>query len=542
MNIYLAAVLRRIPQILSQIDHEPFSPTYGCGDRVYWCWKFTDFPGSRFQEHLYTLSWLYSSSSFDNRFKGNRGILSLIEAGLEYWASIQYADGSFDEAYPFERSFAATAFTMFYSSEGFELVRDSLDENVQRKYLAALEKAAGWLCRNDEHHGTLSNHLAAAAAALYNAGILLKNPAFTARAEFFLNRIYSRQSSEGWYREYDGADVGYQTHGSFYLARIWQKSGDAALLESLRKANAFASYFVHPDGSVGGEYASRDTMFYYPAAYEMLYGHCSAAAAIADHQRENITGGKTVGLEQMDAQNLFPVANNYLFAFENMVRRSGNYPHSILPVNAEVEKLFPEAGLFVKSTDSYYAVVGCRKGGVIKAWDKKSSKPVFRSCGYVVQAGNRWFSNQAQGLSTFARNDAVVEIAAPFSAVASTVFSPWKFIAFRIFTLTAGRIPAVSRWLKDVLVSVLIRKKKMLGLLLKRKISFFPSKIILEDRLEGGDYDVRHIDKFTAFHMGSSRYIHMEEEIARGAPDGCVTIEFGKNGVLKNGVVTFPCK
>ena len=166
MCLYLDNVLSRIPQILSQIDQEFFSKTYGCGDRVFWCWKFTDFPGGRFQEFVYTISWLYSATSFGNHWKGNLHLLWLIEAGLKYWCNIQYRDGSFDEAYPFEHSLAATAFTTFYLTESYELVKHDLSENTKTAFLEALDKASRWMYRNCETHGILSNHLAAAAAGL----------------------------------------------------------------------------------------------------------------------------------------------------------------------------------------------------------------------------------------------------------------------------------------------------------------------------------------------------------------------------------------
>jgi len=41
-----------------------------------------------------------------------------------------------------------------------------------------------------------------------------------------VQQIYDHQSREGWYEEYGGADPGYQTLCTFYLARLWQYTGD----------------------------------------------------------------------------------------------------------------------------------------------------------------------------------------------------------------------------------------------------------------------------------------------------------------------------
>ena len=539
MTVYLDQILTRIPQILSQIDREPFSSTYGSGDRVYWCWKFTDFPGARFQENIFTLSWLYTADSFENPWKGNKNILDMIQAGLIYWSKIQVSDGSFNEAYPFEHSLAATAFTAFYLTEGFDLVKNDLDEDTKKSFLNTLNRACKWLCRNDEKHGVLSNHLAAAAAGLYNAGQLLENTKFTERAWYFVKRIYSHQSSEGWYEEYGGADIGYQTHASFYLARIWQKSGDEELLASLKKANGFLKYFIHPDGSLGGEYASRNTMFYYPAAYEMLGNACSDAASIAFFQRGNVEKQKTVGLEQMDAYNLFPVLNNYIFAYENCTPEKISEPIDPLPIEQTGSWDFEDAGLIAKSNVNYYAVIGGKKGGVIRIWDKKTNKLDWQSSGYVFQRGKKWFSNQAQGLSSYSINENDIKIEAPFVAINQKIFTPWMFMIFRMFTLTTGRIPALAYTIKDLLVKVLVRNKKVNKNRLFRSISFTDIMITVKDTLSDEQKKVKHLDKFSTIHMGSSRYAHMEEEQIRGSQYPKAEIQFNKNGVIQEVNVKF---
>lgn len=361
---YLDRARLRFPEVLSRIDQEPFSLTYGCGDRNYWGWKFTDFPGARFQEFLFTLAWIKTASPDDCIWRNSAFLDDTIKAGFCWWRHIQHADGSFDEAYPNEKSLAATAFTLFYASESFVRIRNTLAPEEQRKTLEAMHRAADWLCQNDETHGVLSNHLAAAAAALWNAHGLLGEAAHRDRAEHFIRRIRSRQSKEGWYEEYGGADIGYQTHCSFYLARIWQKSRDGELLESLRRANAFLSHFVHPDGSIGGEYASRGTKFYFPAAFEMLWEECDVARSIAEFQRVNIAEGRGIGVGQMDEYNLYPMLNNYLFAEDaHRSRRGVGGSSNPLPWQKEQCVLFEDAGLAVESRRRHFAIIGVGGGG-----------------------------------------------------------------------------------------------------------------------------------------------------------------------------------
>ena len=92
-----------------------------------------------------------------------------------------------------------------------------------------MARAGEWLIRNDETHGFLSNHLAAAAGALRHAYRQTNEARFAERSQYFLDRILGRQSEEGWYDEYGGADPGYQTHCSFYMARCWELTEDELL-------------------------------------------------------------------------------------------------------------------------------------------------------------------------------------------------------------------------------------------------------------------------------------------------------------------------
>ena len=322
-DIYRAAILAEVPRVLGLMDREPYSPTLGCCDRVYWAWKFTDFPGARFQEALCVLGFLYATDFEGNSYYNNSGLLKWIESGLRYWTSIQYPDGSFDEAYPYERSLAATAFTTFYVGEALNFIGNALPADVREQTRATMGKAGAWLCRNNETHGFLSNHLAAAAAALLHVYRETGDEPFAERSRYFIQRILSHQSDEGWYDEYGSADPGYQTHGSFYLARYWQQTQDQTLLDSLDRATDFLARFVHPDGSIGGEYASRNTQTYYPAAFEMLATRSSAAAWVAEYMRPTVFSGSAADLRGVDVYNYFPFLNNMVFAYTSSKANTG---------------------------------------------------------------------------------------------------------------------------------------------------------------------------------------------------------------------------
>ena len=81
------------------LDREPLSSTYGCFDRTYWGWKFTDFPGARFQEGACTLALLASYKLPGVGYFGDPRLKAWAAAALDFWSRLQHGDGSFDEAY-----------------------------------------------------------------------------------------------------------------------------------------------------------------------------------------------------------------------------------------------------------------------------------------------------------------------------------------------------------------------------------------------------------------------------------------------------------
>lgn len=517
-EIYRKAVLAEAPRVLSLMDREPSSPTLGCCDRVYWAWKFVDFPGARFQEALCVLGFLYSTEFERNTYFHNAKLLEWIGHGLRYWSSIQYKDGSFDEAYPFERSLAATAFTTFYVGEALSFVGDSLPPTIKAAAREAMERAGVWLCQNDETHGFLSNHLAAAAAALSHVHRVSGDERFADRSRYFLGRILARQSPEGWYDEYGGADPGYQTHGSFYLARCLQLAPDNELAESLGRAMAFLADFVHPDGSIGGEYASRNTQTYYPAAFEMFAEQHPSASWIAEHMRPTVLSGAAADLRGVDSYNFFPFLNNTVFAYLACVARGDSTLTTPRESGREERLLWlPKAGLVRIRHPRYDAYVGTAKGGVIKLFDRAQQKLVYSDCGYLgkLRNGRVIASQYLDHERAVSVDEHEIKVSGKFVETSRPKMTPLRFSAFRMFMISIGRFPAFAQWLKRYLVKVLIYRKRVLEIGFERTISFDADSVTVRDKIAGPDGNrVDHLEwgeVFTTIHMGSSRYFISNE-------------------------------
>jgi hypothetical protein len=509
---YVSAILGEAVRVLGLMDREAMSRTYGCLDRTYWAWKFTDFPGARFQEGLCTLAYLYCTPLEGSPYHGDPRLRQWIAAGFDFWARIQRPSGDFDEAYPFERSLAATAFTSFYLCEAWELLGGDLPEPTASRFKHAVGLAGDWLIRNDETHGFLSNHLAAAATALYHAYRITGEKRFEARSRHFLTKILDHQSQEGWYDEYGGADPGYQTHGSFYLARYLELSGDEALGASLERSFEFLAHFVHPDRSLGGEYASRNTQTYYPAAFEMMAPYSGRASWIAARMLPTVRSLAAAGLGSVDRYNYFPLLNNYVFA-HRAASLAANEAAS--PIEPEIENglvHFPQAGLAKIRRSRYDLYIGLKKGGVLKLFDRARERHIGSDCGYIgrLKSGRVFSSQWISAESEVELSDREVRIAARFYEISRPVMNPLTFLGFRIFSLTLGRYGRFAAWLKVVLVKALIYRRKELDLGLVRLIRLRDDGIEIRDRLEGGlgpqIETLSQEEIFTTIHMGSSRY------------------------------------
>jgi hypothetical protein len=518
-----SALLAEAPRVIGLIDRDPDSGTAGCMDRTFWAWKFTDFAGSRFQEGVCYLSFLYTRRLEGNPYVNSPALLQWIGMALERWSRIQHRDGSFDEAYPFERSLAATSFSSFYVAEALDMLGEAADREILEAARTSLARAGEWLLKNDETHGFLSNHLAAAAGALEHIHRVTGDARFDRRSAYFRDRILGRQSPEGWYDEYGGADPGYQTHGSFYLARLWQLTGYEPLAESLDRSIEWLAHFIHPDGSIGGEYASRNTQTYYPAAFEMMAHRSAAASWISRAMRPSVLGGDAAGLRAVDAYNWFPVLNNLVFAYR--AAASGEPVARPVEPDAAANVLwYPGAGIARVRRDRYDAYVGATKGGVIKVWDRTTGRLVLSDCGWV----GRTFDGSVASTQYHDPDRPVtvegdrIEVGGELARAARPVMSPLRFMAFRGFSTTVGRFAGVGRWLKQQLVRVLIYRRRRLPVTFRRTITFDNERITIADRLRG-DHEgrlesLRRGAIFTTIHMGSSRYFVLNELKAEPGP------------------------
>ena len=495
-----------VPRLLSLQDRDPTSVSFGCFDRRWWGWKFSDFPAPRAQEGLASLAALWALQDPRNPCYQKPSVLAWIAAGLRFAARIQHADGSFDEAYPNERSWGATAFIAAACADVLERVGAALEPSDRGVAVDIIRNAARFLVAHDETHGFLSNHRAAAAAALAAACDTCGDPTFGVAADRLVDGVRARGSNEGWLLEYAGADPGYQSHALGYLAAVQRRRG--GLGELLGNCCTFLGWFVAPDGSLGGEYGSRNTSFWFPGGAESLAATLPQAARLARRLRD----GRATGLAAMDAQNFLPLLGS--IATAALCKAPAG--EAMLPTDAPARRWFPEAGLLVHATSRYVAVASAHKGVVIANGRDGST---FSSAGWV--AGDATSQGYVKVPPVDLQEDSLVTERA-FFARKSDRFEPGRFVAFRLATLGPARFAPVGARLKAALVKRLVSGVAERPLTLRRCLHFAENELTIQDRVSWrGAAEPVHVERFTAIHMGSSGYF----QAAELAPRACVVVE-----------------
>ena len=502
-----AALDAAIPALLSHADRDARSPTYGLFDRRYWAWSFSDMPAPRAQEAVLPLAVAYQGGAY----RGRAELRAWIGAGIDAWARLAHADGSLDEAYPSERSWGATAFTACAVAETLELVGAELEPAVRARGIEALARAARFLADHEETHGTLSNHLAAGAAALALARRLTGETAFDAAADLLFDRISRAASPEGGLREYAGVDPGYQSHALGYLAIYAGERAPSHTTPLLSRAVELLAWTMGPDGALAGEIGSRDTAFFFPSGVERLAASLPLAGALASRARAAVRGRRVPGLGEMDAPNWIPMLASYARAHRAW-RALDDV--SALPADGEGERWMPGAGLLARNTARYHALVAADKGGVVSALGRDGTS--FVASGWATgDATSQWMGAEVE-----APQDGVIRVVTPFRVRRDRAPGVGEHLGLRLASTTLGRTALGARAIKGLLVHRLVDREVRAPLRLDRTILLSRDAIEIRDRVTWEDErpaDLAPVERITSIHMGSARYFQ-PRELAPRAP------------------------
>jgi hypothetical protein len=515
INPYLDQIQSVLPRLLALYDDDPCSPTYGQGDRRRWAWRILDFGNATFQGAVHGLARLLNHQMLPSWISAP-AILRRIDAMIYGTTTLRYPNGSVEESFPYESSFCVTALVAFDLLSAQKLLHGKAPEDLRKRMLETTRPLIEFLLRAKERHAFISNHLATASAALFKWHSATGETTARDRATQLLHRLLAEQSEEGWFREYQGADPGYQTLCTYYLADIHRSQYYPDLLEPLRRSVQFVWHFCHPDGSFGGLYGSRNTRFYYPAGYEALAGEIPEAEALAQFMRKSIQEQRVVTLLTMDEPNLIPFFNAYSWAATFVEQHQRTPPFSAIPCKEKTifRRRFREAGLLVDKGNKHYTVISWHKGGVYYHFPHEGTPRI--DAGVVLRKTNGTL------LSTQAYNPAnhmeihgdTLTVIAPFTILRKHLPTPLQFIVLRGLNLTVMRNPIVLDWVKKLLVWFLITNQRACAITNQRTIDLGPS-LTVRDVWSDPEATLTRVETdrpFSAGQMASQGYWQRQDD------------------------------
>jgi len=500
--IYLNSVLSQAYRLLGLADRNTLSDTYGCFDRQYWHYNTCDTPASRCQESCLTLLWLYLAKSESNPFKNNKSIFDASRGAVDFWKKIQNGNGSFNEWYPNESSFVASAFTLYAVSEHSLLLKKHL--NIKEWPEKEILRTARFLMDKDE--GRVLNQQSGAAIALYNVYLLSGNEIYKDASQEKIKFICARQKSEGWFDEYGGPDIGYLSLMIDYLCKYYQKNPSDELSATIEKAVGFISHFFFPDFSSGGVFASRNTEYIIPHGFEIFSSLNSKASAIARFVRKSVERKSMVLLQNFDDRYLSYIAYTYLQAFAE----DGQYVSpSLMPCDEYFDRFYEDCGIYIHSNKSYYLVSNLKKGGAFKAVFRKNGRNVTDSGIMGIDVNGKPFSsgvlNKSYSVnceSQSAQSEGICRL------LKNNVMDPGKNILLRLFQLTAGKSEKTGLFMKEKLRDILITSFKESEIGFRRKITARDDSLLIDDEISnpGKIEYLLFEEKSSDIYVPSSRY------------------------------------
>ncbi|MAG08665.1 hypothetical protein CMO89_04275 [Candidatus Woesearchaeota archaeon] len=511
-DVYLREVLEQMPRLLGLLDTNPLTKTYGCFDREYWHYNTTDTPSARKQEAVLTLALLYKIKHKDNAYYNNKKILEWINAGIDFWERIQAKDGSFSEWYPNEHSFVATSFSSYAVSETL-LILGSKIRN-RHSVISSLRKAGNWL--KGRYEPKVQNQQSGSALSQLNIYLLTKNKCYLKDAEKKVNNLIRNQTKEGWWFEYGGPDIGYLSLTIDYLAKYYAKRPSMDLRRAIEKAVSFISYFIHPDLSAGGCYASRNTEYLIPSGFEIVGRKSSKgskagyAGAVSSFVREAINKKEAVSPFSLDDRYLSYIAYNWLQAFLSAGKPSQKKQRQRFEEN--FSKDFKLSKIYILSNPCFYFIMNYDKG-TFRVFFKKTGKG-YTDSGVLVRSGSQSYILGLSGSAArFFYRDNKLELKGSMRKLSKNVLAPGKNICLRLFQATIGRSGIASSFIKNRLRDMLVMKSRKTDIGFSREIYFLEDSIKVVDRLSNVRMPGKIVagDKFSYLFVPSANYFQASD-------------------------------
>jgi hypothetical protein len=217
-----------------------------------------------------------------------------------------------------------------------------------------------------------------------------------------------------------------------------------------------------------------------------------------------------VTLADIDKGNTAPLLNSTILALD--AGKNLKNPPALPYEEKSLKKDFIQAGIAIRSTPSYYLILGASNGGVLKIFNKSSEKQIIEDCGILGESvlGDK-FTTQSTNLNNPLRSgENSLECETSFYRLKDILPNPINYLVLRLYNLTFMRIEFINEAIKKLIVRMLVKNRSRLSLKRTRTIRLQPQNIEISDVIcNAGDTQLKSLvqgEKFTTIHMASARY------------------------------------
>ncbi len=499
-DLFAREALAQIPKILTLLDRNAHSPTYGCFDRNFWHYKIIDFPSGMSQEFVWPLALALTCDAPENPFFQRQVLREWIEAGILFAARSAHPDGACDDYFPFEKAGGAAAFSLLACVESYTLLGLSSEEMLRFFHLRAT-----WLARHHES-GRLTNHQALIVLCLEKVGRLLSTTVWDKAKEKRLNRVLKWQDDEGWFQEYEGADPGYHTLTIGLLAQIYELLPSDEIKVALEKAVAFAAEFVHPDGSFGGEYTSRNTYNFFPHGFELVARWLPSATAINDQILKGLQNGLAPCFA--DDHIIGHHTWSYLLAWKNFAAQRAAIKR---PADS---KIFKNAGLLIERGKGRELYLALNKGGALKFFRDQKLVASDTHLSLLVKDGKKLRNavGHLVGKYNIRAEADEITISGKLGWAKTKQMTTFNLMVLRLIMFCGGRF--FPNLVRKLLQGILITGKKSAPFSFERKITWGDAQLRVIDTLKAKTWE--HVEAAGIGAAQTSIYVVMSRTFQAG--------------------------
>lgn len=455
-------------RVITQMDRDPDSPTFGCFDRNYWHYKIRDFPSSILQQGVFTLEFIRKGAISYN----------VSQEAIEKWcvASINALSnqinrrGAVSEYYPNENSYPAAAFSLYAACRVMTDWQDTVPHLFELVDVQSIEKLAKHVASRVELKA--ANQEAAGLAGIALANQIEITSVTDQDIKEHANRFFKSQHPEGWFGEYGGADFGYLSVTIDALVDYYDVTQDKRALDAIDKAINFIAICIGADGKLPSTLNSRNTDYLVPYGIVRTASRNRTASWIVESLFSDMN-------DPMHFLGAIDDRYHAHYIFASVVR---SFPHltdlsESKPFDHKKEYWLKGCGywIFWSDMEDWTVFIGAKKGGVIRV-HRKNKKPITDDGWRIYDEIKIWTTNWWSENIEIKKKGKSIEIQEHCKKVKYFVPTPFKHLNLRFLAL----------FLREKLIPIL--KKLMIfskpesnSPLFKRYIEIQSKKLKIED-------------------------------------------------------------